>query len=100
MNPVLKKGFLHITETETYEDAKAVCQMDIQRAPAMDRPLLIFHSGGDRLIPDGRRHAQYFLDWATGEKELKFYPTGEHVCADYLDEVIPHTLDWVRERLK
>jgi hypothetical protein len=27
-------------------------------------------------------------------KELKFYPDGEHVCANYLDEVIPYTIDW------
>lgn len=25
-------------------------------------------------------------------KELKFYPDGEHVCANYRDEVVPNTL--------
>jgi hypothetical protein len=36
----------------------------------MDRPLLIFHSGEDKLIPSGKKHADYFMEWAIGEKEL------------------------------
>lgn len=28
-------------------------------------------------------------------KELKSYPDGEHVCANYLDDVIPYILDWL-----
>jgi hypothetical protein len=32
-------------------------------------------------------------------KELKFYPDGEHVCANYLDEIIPYTTDWFIKHL-
>jgi hypothetical protein len=39
------------------------------------------------LIPQGKKHGDYFMEWASGEKELRFYPDGEHVCANYLDEV-------------
>jgi len=47
-----------------------------------------------------REHADYFMQWAVGEKELRWYPDGEHVCANYLDEVIPNTIDWLRKRLR
>jgi len=61
--------------------------------------LLIFHSGNDKLIPDGKKHGDYFMDWAVGEKEFGFYPDGEHVCANYLDEVIPYSIDWLSKHL-
>ncbi|HSG45902.1 MAG TPA: hypothetical protein VLA72_22405 [Anaerolineales bacterium] len=99
MVPTLYRGFMYIAKTETYQEAMAQLDFDIKKAPPMDRPLLIFHSGMDKLIPDGKKHGDYFMDWAVGEKELKFYPDGEHVCADYLDEVIPYSIDWLRKHL-
>jgi len=72
---------------------------DITRAPALDRPLLIHHSGKDRIIPDGKKHADIFMQWAVGDKDLQFYPDGEHVCADYLDEVLPYAVDWLWKHL-
>jgi hypothetical protein len=51
------------------------------------------------LIPNGREHADYFMEWAVGEKELKYYPDGEHICANYLDEVLPYAIDWLRKHL-
>jgi hypothetical protein len=39
------------------------------------------------------------MEWAVGEKDLKWYPEGEHVCANYLDEVIPYTTDWPGKHL-
>ena len=71
----------------------------MKKAPPMDCPLLIFHSGNDKLIPHGEKHGDYFMEWAVGEKELKFYPDGGHVCANYLDEVIPYTIDWLMKHL-
>ena len=65
----------------------------------LDRPLLVFHSGKDRLIPHGKEHADCFMEWAAGERELRFYPDGEHICANYLDEVLPYTIDWLRKHL-
>lgn len=84
---------------KTYRDALGRFDIDINKAPRMDRPLLIFHSGKDKLIPDPGRQAECFLDWAIGEKELKYYPEGEHVCANYLDEITPYTVDWLRKHL-
>jgi alpha-beta hydrolase superfamily lysophospholipase len=97
--PTLYRGFMHITKKGTYKEAMALLDFDIKKAPPMDRPLLIFHSGNDKLIPRGKKHGDYFMEWATGEKELKFYPDGEHVCANYLDEVFPYTVDWLKKQL-
>ena len=88
-----------MTGTKSYKESVEQLDIDIKTAPPLDRPLLIFHSGKDRLIPNGREHADYFMEWAVGEKELKYYPDGEHICANYLDEVLPYTIDWLRKHL-
>jgi len=98
-NPILLKGLPYLTGTKTYKESLEQLHIDIKTAPRLDRPLLIFHSGKDRLIPHGREHADYFMEWAVGEKELKYYPDGEHICANYLDEVLPYTIDWLRKHL-
>ena len=99
VHPLLQRGLPHAAGVRTYEESVIRYNLDIKKAPAMDRPLLIVHSGHDRLIPDGRKHADYFMNWANGQKELKFYPDGEHVCANYLDEVLPYSVDWLKKRL-
>jgi hypothetical protein len=33
------------------------------------------------------------------KKGLRWYADGEHVCANYLDEVVPCPTDWLRMRL-
>jgi hypothetical protein len=67
-------------------------QRNHEKGPTYGSSLLIFHSRNDKLISHGKKHDDYFIEWAVGEKELKFYPDGEHVCANYLDEVIPDTV--------
>jgi len=99
-NPILFRGIPHAAGTDTLAAAVGRLGYDIATVPPLDRPLLVFHSGRDRIIPHGRAHAQAFMDWAVGEKELRFYPDGEHVCANYLDEVLPRTVDWVRRHLR
>jgi alpha-beta hydrolase superfamily lysophospholipase len=99
-NPLLLSMLPHATGTGCYEEAIAALDFDITRAPSMDRPLLIFHTGGDKIIPDGRRHGETFMAWASGDKELRFYEDGEHVCADRLDEVLPYTVDWFKQHLQ
>lgn len=99
VNPFLVKGIPYLVGSETYEEALELFKIDIKTAPPMDRPLLIFHSGKDKLIPDGKEHAEYFMEWATGEKTLKFYPDGEHVCANYLDETDAYMIDWLNRHL-
>ena len=44
-----------------------------------------------------REQVECIMDWAIGEKELKYYPDGEHCCANYFDEVIPYSIDWLRK---
>jgi alpha-beta hydrolase superfamily lysophospholipase len=61
--------------------------------------MLILHSGHDRIIPDGKKHDEKFMNWAVGVKKLKFYPDGGHVCADYLDEALPYKVDWCKKHL-
>ncbi len=98
-NPILLKGFPHAAGTDSLAQAVKKLDYDITKAPPLDRPMLIHHSGRDRIIPDGRRHAEKFMDWAAGEKELKFYQDGEHVCANYLDEALPYAVDWLGKHL-
>lgn len=98
-NPILIKGFPHSAGTENLEQAVKKLNYDITKAPSLDRPMLILHSGHDRIIPDGKKHADKFMNWAVGEKELKFYPDGEHVCANYLDEALPYMVDWCKKHL-
>ncbi len=99
VNPILLKGIPHLVGAETYQEALDLFEIDIKTAPPMDRPLLIFHSGKDKLIPDGKEHADYFMTWAVGEKELKFYPEGVHVCANHLDETDAYMIDWLNKQL-
>ena len=99
VNPILQKGLPYLTGAKSYREALELLDIDIKKAPPMDRPLLIFHSGKDKLIPNGKEHADYFMDWAVGEKELKYYPDGDHICANYLDEVMPYIIDWLRKYL-
>lgn len=99
-NPILLRGIPHAAGTATLTEAVHLLGYDITTAPPLDRPLLILHSGRDRIIPDGREHARAFMDWAVGEKELKFYPDGEHVCANYLDEALPYMVDWTSRQLR
>lgn len=93
--PILKRRFPHATDIKSYKEALQFLNYDITKAPHIKCPLLLFHSGNDKIIPNGKKHADIFIEWAKGEKELRFYPDGEHVCANYLDEVIPYTIDWL-----
>jgi dienelactone hydrolase len=94
-NPIMKRCFPHATGRKTYVDSLDYLSYDITKAPPIKCPLLLFHSGKDKILPHGEKHAEIFLEWAEGETELVFYPDGEHVCANYLDEVIPKTIDWL-----
>ncbi len=98
-NPILLRGLAHCAGTATLTEAVEKLGYDLSNEPRLDRPMLILHGGNDRLIPDGGGHAERFMDWASGEKQLRFYPDGEHVCANYLDETLPLMVDWMRRHL-
>jgi len=99
-NPIWVRDLLHVTGFKNTEEAKAAWDnIDIKEAPPLDRPLLIIQSGKDRVVPQSKEQVDYIMDWAVGEKELKWYPDGEHCCANYFDEVIPYSIDWLRKHL-
>ena len=96
MNPIWIRDLLHVTGHKKINDVISEWkELDIKKIPPLDRPLLFIQGGMDKLIPEPKKQADYIMDWATGEKELKFYPDGEHCCVNYLDEIIPYTIDWL-----
>jgi len=48
VNPILLKGIPYLVGAETYYESLALFDINIETAPPMDCPLLIFHSGKDR----------------------------------------------------
>ena len=99
INPIWVKDFLHVTGFKSIEEALTQGKIDIKEAPPLNRPLLIIHGGKDKLIPNSKEQVDYIMDWAIGEKELKFYPDGEHCCVNYMDEVLPYVIDWFKKHL-
>ncbi len=100
VSPIWARDLLYVTGFENITKAKAAwSEIDIRRAPPLDRPLLIFHGGKDIVVPSPREQVDYMLHWAIGEKELKWYPDGEHCCANHFDEVIPYSIDWLKKHL-
>ena len=100
VSPIWARDLLYVTGFKSVAEAKAAwSEIDIRTAPPMDRPLLIIHGGKDVVVPSPKEQAYYIMNWATGEKELKWYPNGEHCCANYFDEVIPYSIGWLRKHL-
>ena len=100
VTPIWARDLLHVTGFKSIAEAKAAwSEFDIKTAPRLDRPLLIIHGGRDVVVPNPREQVDYIMDWAVGEKELKWYPDGEHCCANYFDEVLPYSLDWFKKHL-
>ncbi|MCP4133036.1 MAG: alpha/beta hydrolase [bacterium] len=99
LNPIWQRGINYMTGCEDFEEAVKNFDLDITRAPRLDRPLLFFHAGKDEVMPSPKKQADTFMDWAVGEKELRFYPHGEHCTVNYLDEVFPYIIDWLKKHL-
>jgi dipeptidyl aminopeptidase/acylaminoacyl peptidase len=100
VNPVWERDLLYVTGFKDVAEAKAAWgEIDIKKAPPLDRPLLIIHGGKDMVVPNSKEQVDYIMNWAIGEKELKWYPNGEHCCANYFDEVFPYTIDWLNKHL-
>jgi len=99
INPIWIRDFLHVAGFNNIEEAINKIDVDIKKAPPLNRPLLIIHGGKDIVVPYPKEQVDYIMDWAVGEKELKYYPDGEHCCANYFDEVIPYIIDWFKKHL-
>jgi dipeptidyl aminopeptidase/acylaminoacyl peptidase len=100
VNPIWAKDLLYVAGLQSMKEANAVWnEIDITTAPPLERSLLIIHGGKDVVVPNPREQVDYMMEWAVGEKELKWYPDGEHCCANYFDEVFPYIIDWVSRQL-
>lgn len=100
VNPIWARDLLHVTGFKNIEEAKAQWEeFDIRKAPPLECPLLVIQGGKDIVVPNPKQQVDYIMDWAVGEKDLKYYPDGEHCCANYFDEVIPYSIDWLQKHL-
>ena len=94
----VKKALLYTTGANSLKEVKSLWgEVSIKEVPQLDRPLLLIYGEEDKLFPI--EHAYYIMDWTIGEKELKFYPEGKHACVNFLDEVVPYSIDWLRKHL-
>lgn len=100
VNPIYIRGLLYMTGYKSINEfTKIWDKLDIKEVPPLDRPFLFIQGGKDRVIPNATLQAKYLMEWAIGEKKLLYYPNGEHCCANYLDEVIPFSIDWLSKYL-
>ena len=99
LNPIWQRGINFMTGFDDFEAAVRHFDLDITQAPPLECPLLFFHVGNDEVIPSAKKQADIFMEWAKGEKELKYYPESEHCTMDRLDEVFPYIVDWVKKRM-
>jgi len=94
----VKGALLYTTGANSLKEVKSLWgEISIKEVPQLGRPLLLIYGEEDKTIPI--EHAYYIMDWALGEKELKSYPEGEHACINFLDEVVPYSVDWLRKHL-
>jgi len=59
--------------------------------------VFIYNAGKDEVMPSPKIHAEKVMRWAKGDKTLKFYEDGEHCTMNYLDEVFPEIIDWIKK---
>ena len=94
----VKRALLYTTGANSLKEVTSLWgEISIKEVPQLDRPILLIYGEEDKLFP--LEHAYYLMDWAVGEKELKSYPEGEHACINFLDEVVPYSIDWLRKHL-
>lgn len=99
LNPIWQRGIQFMTGFDDFEEAVRRFDLDITKAPGLECPLLFFHAGKDEVMPTPKKQADTFINWAKGEKELKYYPDAEHCTVDRLDEVFPTIVDWLKKQL-
>lgn len=100
LNPIWQRGVTYMTGYKTLEEAVDKFDWDIEDAPNLQVPLLFYHAGKDEVMPSPKIHAEKMMRWARGEKILKYYEDGEHCTQNYLDEVFPEIIDWLKIKLE
>jgi alpha-beta hydrolase superfamily lysophospholipase len=98
LNPIWQRGIEFMTGYGNFAQAVSHFDLDITKAPSLKCPLLFFHAGKDEVMPSPKEQADMFMNWATGEKELRYYPDAEHCTVDRLDEVFPYIVDWLQKQ--
>ena len=99
LNPIWQRGVNFMTGYDDFVEAVKHFDLDITKAPPLECPLLFFHAGRDEVMPTPKIQADTIMNWARGEKELKYYPEAEHCTVDRLDEVFPYIIDWLKNKL-
>ncbi|BCZ45366.1 hypothetical protein psyc5s11_14330 [Clostridium gelidum] len=100
LNPIWQRGVTYMTGYETLEEAVDKFNWDIENSPNLQVPLLFYHGGKDEVMISPEIHAEKVMRWAKGDKTLKFYEDGEHCTMNYLDEVFPEIIDWIKKVFK
>ena len=100
LNPIWQRGINFMTGYKDFAEAVKHFDLDITEAPPLECPFLFFHAGRDEVMPTPKKQADTFMNWAQGEKELKYYPEAEHCTVDRLDEVFPYIVDWLTNKLR
>ena len=63
VNPIWVKDLLYVTGLKSTAEAKHIwTEIDIRKAPPLDRPLLIFQGGKDTVVPNPREQADYIMN--------------------------------------
>ncbi|WP_342480116.1 dienelactone hydrolase family protein [Paenibacillus sp. FSL L8-0340] len=99
LNPIWQRGVTYMTGCLTLEEAVHQFDWDIEMAPNLQVPLLFYHAGKDEVMPSPKIHSEKIMKWAQGDKQLKYYEEGEHCTMNYLDEVFPEMIDWLKHNL-
>lgn len=100
LNLIWQRGVTYMTGCETLEEAVDKFDWDIGQEPNLKVPLLFYHAGKDEVMPSPKIHAEKMMRWAIGEKTLKYYEDGEHCTQNYLDEVFPEIIDWLKKKFE
>ena len=98
LNPIWQRGVIYMTGSKTLKEAVDKFNWDISDSPNLQIPLLFYHAGKDEVMPSPKLHAEKMMNWAKGEKTLKYYEDGEHCTQNYLDEVFPEIIDWFKRK--
>lgn len=99
LNPIWQRGVTYMTGCSTLEEVNDRFDWDIEKQPNLKVPLLFYHAGKDEVMPSPKIHSEKIMKWASGEKTLKYYENGEHCTMNYLDEVFPEIIDWLKKTL-
>ena len=99
LNPIWQRGVNFMTGYSDFAEAVKHFDLDITKAPPLECPLLFFHAGRDEVMPTSKKQADTIMNWARGEKELRYYPEAERCMVDRLDELFPYIIDWLKNKL-